>query len=57
LNYQVGEELKEAFEAEGNDFLYQARAAENRFFKQHAEKEEIARYLYVATPLEKTPTV
>lgn len=29
--------------AEDNAFLYRARAAENRFFKQHAEKEEIAR--------------
>ena len=46
-NYRVGEELKEAFEAEGNEFLYEARAAENRFFKESAEKEEIVRYMYL----------
>jgi hypothetical protein len=48
-NYQVAEELRGEFEIEGNAFLYEARAAENRFFKEHAEKEEIVRYLYVAT--------
>jgi SAM-dependent methyltransferase len=45
-NYRVTEELKEAFEAEGNEFLYEARAAENRFFKESAEKEEIVRFMY-----------
>jgi SAM-dependent methyltransferase len=46
-NYQVGEELGAAFEREGNEFLYQARVAENRFFKEHAEKGTIFRYMYV----------
>ena len=47
-NYQVGEELREAFEREGNGFLYEARVAENRFFKEVAEREAIVRYMYVA---------
>lgn len=46
-NYRVGEELKEAFEAEGNEFLYEARTTENRFFKESAEREEIVRYMYL----------
>jgi 2-polyprenyl-3-methyl-5-hydroxy-6-metoxy-1,4-benzoquinol methylase len=46
-NYQVGEELRAAFIKEGNQFLYEARAAENRFFKESAEKEAIVRYMYV----------
>lgn len=49
-NYQVGEALKEAFKREGNQFLYDARAAENRFFKESAEKEAIVRYMYVVNP-------
>ncbi len=49
-NYQVGEDLREAFEREGNQFLYEARAAENRFFKASAEKEAIVRYMYVVNP-------
>ena len=48
LNYQVGEELREAFEKEGNQFLYQARLAENREFKAYVEKDTIVRFLYVA---------
>ena len=46
-NYQVVEELKTAFIQEGNQFLYEARAAENRFFKQSAEQNRIVRYMYV----------
>ncbi len=46
-NYQAGEALKEIFAQEGNQFLYEARAAENRFFKESAEEESIVRYLYV----------
>ena len=49
-NFQVGELLKEAFEKEGNQFLYDARAAENRFFKAYAEEEKIVRYMYVVGP-------
>ncbi len=46
-NYQAAQKLKETFIAEGNEFLYQARAAENVFFKQAAEKEELVRFMYV----------
>jgi len=49
-NYQVGEELRDAFEEEGNGFLYAARVAENRFFKESVEREAIVRYLYVVRP-------
>jgi len=41
------EELREAFEAEGNEFLYEARAEEIRHFRELAEREEITRYMYV----------
>ncbi|MCP4536323.1 MAG: class I SAM-dependent methyltransferase [Chloroflexi bacterium] len=46
-NYCVGEELKEALVAEGNEFLYNARAGENRFFKESAEREAIVRFMYL----------
>lgn len=46
-NYQVGEMLRGAFEREGNAFLYEARVAENRSFKENAEQKAIFRYLYV----------
>lgn len=46
-NYEVGEALRDAFEKEGNGFLYEARIAENRFFKESVEKNTIVRYLYV----------
>jgi hypothetical protein len=46
-NYEAGEALKDAFEREGNQFLYEARAAENRFFKEVAERGEIVRYMYL----------
>ena len=48
MNYQVGEELMEAFKEEGNEFLYQARAGENRYFKESVEKNAITRYMYIA---------
>jgi hypothetical protein len=51
-NFQVGEALKEDFTREGNQFLYQARAAENRFFKESAEKEAIVHYIYVVQPFD-----
>ena len=46
-NYEVGEALKADFEAEGNRFLYKARAAENRHFRDYALRQVIARYLYL----------
>jgi len=48
INYQVGEELRDAFKEEGNEFLYQARAGENRYFKENVEKNAITRYMYIA---------
>jgi SAM-dependent methyltransferase len=52
-NYQVAEELKEAFLAEGNGFLFEARRAENVFFKKAAENEELVRFIYVVDGLER----
>ncbi len=49
-NYQIAEELKPAFEAEDNLFLYEARHEENVPFKKHVEEETITRYLYVIDP-------
>lgn len=47
-NYEVAEELREAFQAEGNEFLYEARVAENQYFREKAQNEEIVRYMYLA---------
>jgi 2-polyprenyl-3-methyl-5-hydroxy-6-metoxy-1,4-benzoquinol methylase len=46
-NFQTAEEMKAAFVAEGNQFLYDARCEENVPFKEHVEHETITRYLYV----------
>jgi len=46
LNYTIAEQLKEDFYQEGNGFLYEARAAENHYFKQAAEEQSIVRYMY-----------
>ncbi|MBN1266290.1 MAG: hypothetical protein JXA25_12410 [Anaerolineales bacterium] len=46
LNYAIAEKLKEDFYREGNGFLYEARAAENVYFKKAAEAQTIVRYLY-----------
>lgn len=46
-NHHVVEGLREAFEAEGNEFLSEARADEIRHFREIAEREEIVRYMYV----------
>jgi 2-polyprenyl-3-methyl-5-hydroxy-6-metoxy-1,4-benzoquinol methylase len=45
-NYQVAEELRESFRNEGHFFLYEARAAENTFFREASEKGIITRYMY-----------
>ena len=47
LSLLLGEALKADFEAEGNRFLYKARAAENRHFRDYALRQVIARYLYL----------
>jgi len=45
-NYEAAEALKAQFEAEGNRFLYEARAAENRKLREKAEKNIVFRYQY-----------
>lgn len=46
-NFQVAEALKEAFIQEGNIFLYEARAAENVFFREASEKGTVTRFMYL----------
>jgi len=46
-NFQVAEELKQAFMLEGNAFLYEARVAENVFFRDASEHGMITRFMYV----------
>ncbi|CCE25448.1 protein of unknown function [Methylotuvimicrobium alcaliphilum 20Z] len=45
-NYEYSHRLKADFEAEGNAFLCEARMAENGWFKDHAERETLVRYIY-----------
>jgi len=45
-NYEYSRILEEDFAAEGNAFLYEARKAENGWFKDHAERGTLVRYLY-----------
>jgi 2-polyprenyl-3-methyl-5-hydroxy-6-metoxy-1,4-benzoquinol methylase len=47
MNYRVAEELKDAFIKEGNAFLYEARAAENIYFRRAAEEKTITRFMYI----------
>jgi 2-polyprenyl-3-methyl-5-hydroxy-6-metoxy-1,4-benzoquinol methylase len=51
-NFRVAEELKEAFLREGNLFLYEARSAENMFFREASERGTITRFMYI---VEKNP--
>jgi SAM-dependent methyltransferase len=51
-NFQVAEDLKETFLREGNIFLYEARAAENLFFREASERGTITRFMYT---VEKNP--
>lgn len=46
-NYHYSRSLQADFDAEGNAFLAVARMAENGWFKDHAEKETLVRFLYV----------
>jgi ubiquinone/menaquinone biosynthesis C-methylase UbiE len=46
-NYQYSRTLQDDFTAEGNAFLCEARMAENGWFKDHAERETLVRFLYV----------
>ena len=46
-NYEFSRTLQSEFEAEGNAFLCEARMAENGWFKDHAERETLIRFMYV----------
>ncbi|WP_022948165.1 class I SAM-dependent methyltransferase [Methylohalobius crimeensis] len=46
-NYECSRKLQSDFAAEGNAFLCEARMAENGWFKDHAERETLVRFLYV----------
>jgi 2-polyprenyl-3-methyl-5-hydroxy-6-metoxy-1,4-benzoquinol methylase len=46
-NHQVAQKLKKAFDHEGNQFLYEARVAENVYFKERAVRNELARFMYL----------
>jgi 2-polyprenyl-3-methyl-5-hydroxy-6-metoxy-1,4-benzoquinol methylase len=46
-NYEYSRTLQPEFSAEGNQFLCEARMAENGWFKDHAERETLVRFMYV----------
>lgn len=46
-NYAFSRKLQAAFAAEGNAFLAEARMAENGWFKDHAERGTLVRFMYV----------
>ncbi|BBA36950.1 hypothetical protein sS8_5027 [Methylocaldum marinum] len=46
-NYEFSRSLQPRFGAEGNEFLCEARMAENGWFKDHAERETLVRFMYV----------
>ncbi|MBS0166633.1 class I SAM-dependent methyltransferase [Nitrospira sp. CMX1] len=46
-NYEVSRAMYREFAAEGNEFLADARIAENGWFKDHAERGTLVRFLYV----------
>jgi SAM-dependent methyltransferase len=46
-NYEYSRALQEDFTAEGNAFLCEARMAENGWFRDHAERETLVRFLYI----------
>lgn len=46
-NYEFSRTLQPEFAAEGNEFLCEARMAENGWFKDHAERGTLVRFLYV----------
>jgi 2-polyprenyl-3-methyl-5-hydroxy-6-metoxy-1,4-benzoquinol methylase len=46
-NFRVAEDLKGDFLREGNIFLYEARAAENVFFRDASERGTITRFMYI----------
>lgn len=46
-NYQFSRTLQPEFADEGNAFLCEARMAENGWFKDHAERETLVRFMYM----------
>lgn len=46
-NYEYSRKFQADFAAEGNAFLCEARMAENGWFKDHAERETLVRFLYL----------
>jgi len=46
-NYEFSRKLQSDFAAEGNAFLCEARIAENGWFKDHAERGTLVRFMYV----------
>lgn len=46
-NYEFSRTLQPEFAAEGNEFLCEARMAENGWFKDHAERGTLVRFMYV----------
>lgn len=46
-NYEFSRSLQADFSAEGNAFLCEARMAENGWFKDHAERGTLVRFMYV----------
>lgn len=46
-NYEFSRKLQSDFVAEGNAFLCEARMAENGWFKDHAERGTLVRFMYV----------
>lgn len=46
-NYHLALALQPEFTAEGNEFLYEARMAENGWFKAHGDAGTLVRYMYV----------
>lgn len=46
-NYEFSRTLQSDFSAEGNAFLSEARMAENGWFKDHAVRETLVRFMYI----------
>jgi cyclopropane fatty-acyl-phospholipid synthase-like methyltransferase len=46
-NYRVANELRSAFLAEGNAFLYEARASESAWFRERVDMDILVRFMYV----------
>ncbi len=49
--YEVLREMRPAFEAEGNGFIYERRMLEAEYHQRYLKTGRVARYLYLARPL------